>query len=407
MLWILNPIPFIVMETDSDGVAGDDSQRISPSSGALVSKRADSESLEALVRSRAISPDVAESAEHANFLASALSTALPPSSNTPESTDINPYPKVQDPGRSRRQSSLDALDYNAPTTKRRLQPRELDRAASTALPASITSTSSSRSCADGDDRIFTLRDSVPHDQTLQSQSMDHLDQYMPHLKNVWEYPLNHDRADLDCFDYYGNGFVSMHRHAFNGDLSSCQDAFAKEIIDDIPSDLKSRLLVVEDLSWTMIRILGECLSISPELFEEHLINSGWRDEVYKDAESDTWSTRDLVKDYMSIRWYRPTKGRAVRPDWQQSSEGCSKFESTKTPQKWDEEVPKGPTARRATVRPKMQKGSRSITVHHFAKPSVNIFRRDWEPDLGTESFSAWEERATVWKTQLLTCQFGE
>ena len=223
---------------------------------------------------------------------------------------------------------------------------------------------------------------------------------MPHLKNILKPPRSHDRADLDCFDYTSSGFFSMQRYAFDGNLGSCQDAFAKGILDDIPSDLKFRLLVVEDLSGKMIHILLKCLGISPEFFEEHLVNSGWRDEEYKDAESNTWCTRDLVKDYMSIKWHRPTKGRADRPNWLHSSQGSSKFESTKKTQKWEEKVSKESTAR-ATVK------ERNVAVHHFAEPAVNILRRDWEPDLDSESFSAWEERATVWRTQYLACQFGE
>ena len=269
------------MEPNGEGVAGDDKYCISPSSSALRSNKEDSErliSLEAITRS------AAEPTEHANSITPALSTAFLPSFNAPESTDSCLYPKVQDLGRRRSQSSLDALDNNPPTTNRRLQPGELDRAASTALPESVSSTSSSRNCTDGDDYIFTLTNSIPDDQALKSQSMDHqgrLKQYMPHLKNVWESPRSHDRAEMECFDYTNSGFFSMQRYTFNGDLDSCQDAFAGKIVDDIPSDLKFRLLVVEDLSGRMIHILGKCLNISPEFFKEHLINSGWRDEESK------------------------------------------------------------------------------------------------------------------------------
>lgn len=57
----------------------------------------------------------------------------------------------------------------------------------------------------------------------------------------------------------------------------------------------------------MISLLGGALHMSPEFFEEHMINSGWSGSSYGDAEADTWNTRSANKDYSSVNWYRPVQ----------------------------------------------------------------------------------------------------
>lgn len=80
-------------------------------------------------------------------------------------------------------------------------------------------------------------------------------------------------------------------------------------LSHIPSGVRQILIVVEDLSKQNIFGLGDHFGISPEFFEEHLLNSGYgfTEEHYNDPPSTTWPTAHLTKSHKSIKWYRPVK----------------------------------------------------------------------------------------------------
>ncbi len=84
-------------------------------------------------------------------------------------------------------------------------------------------------------------------------------------------------------------------------------AFQHKVLGNIPADVRLRMVLVEDLSEKTLSLLGGALHMSPEFFEEHLINSGWSAAGYGDVEADTWNTRGAIKDYTSISWYRPVQ----------------------------------------------------------------------------------------------------
>ena len=131
-------------------------------------------------------------------------------------------------------------------------------------------------------------------------------------------------------------------------------------------------------------MLGSCLHISPEFFQEHLISSAWHDNRYRDREAISWNTREFCKAHMSINWRRPIETRTSVP------EGNSQtvLSPAQTPGTWSEPV------------------SRNETVQHKTEPLVNIIRRPWEIEIDFTRLLTWEERATVWTSDFGACQIG-
>jgi hypothetical protein len=220
----------------------------------------------------------------------------------------------------------------------------------------------------------------------------------PHLRNVLS-EGRHKHVKLDCYDYTGSKLSS--RQTFSatefGEIRSEANVSLGHALRNPPAEpVQLRLLVAEDLSNTLMECLGSTLGINPEMFEEHLLNSGWRDGCYDDPESDTWITRDIVKDYTSIKWYRPVKRSLQRPN--SATDRKNLLNQSTQSLKWTEAVP---------VRP-----GKSFGVRHELKPSINILRRDWDLRTDTDiasfvnSSAAWEERATIWTRQFEACRIG-
>lgn len=207
--------------------------------------------------------------------------------------------------------------------------------------------------------------------------------YMPHLNNTSRDSRAHHRAGLQSFDYSGGKLVSENTHMLQPNTHSAKKDFARAMIDDVPAKVDYRLLVVNDLSDTLVHILGTCLGITPEFFEEHIVNSGWHDSSYHDRDPEQWNTQDLVKNYTSIRWHRPIDRRVPLP-WAP----YRLLDPLSTPDTGQEQL------------------SQTKRIIHRTEPLVNIIRRPWEARLEFGGFSAWEERATVWGTKIGNCHLG-
>ncbi|KAL9024614.1 MAG: hypothetical protein Q9180_007850, partial [Flavoplaca navasiana] len=207
--------------------------------------------------------------------------------------------------------------------------------------------------------------------------------YMPHLINVRKRSRAHHRAELRCLDFSVGHLlssksckleqdmtrseeihedVSVHLDTIASEaiprMSPSEEDFIRSFMDNIPSEVDRRVLIVEDLSDTLMYILGSCLNITPEVFEEHLLKSGWHDNTYEDREPDMWSTRNLTKNYVSIRWHRPIKGILSRPCEEQASEDLLTPQTT--PDSWEEN------------------SSPQRRILHSTDPAVNLLRRPWE-----------------------------
>lgn len=151
----------------------------------------------------------------------------------------------------------------------------------------------------------------------------------------------------------------------------------------IPANVKQRLLIVPDLAPQIINLLGNLFGFSPEVFEEHLINSGYKGAKYDDKPAHTWPTAKMKKSYASIKWYRPVQRLDEAP-----------FSNR------DLEVLLDPAQGRLRCAPDSAKDK------SMCQTQSNIFRSEWEmwtdPKTTTRDkrTSAWEERATVWSQKL-------
>lgn len=216
-----------------------------------------------------------------------------------------------------------------------------------------------------------------------SEEIQRLRKYMPHLNNVTKASRAHHRATFKCLDFSGGCLVSNEPRELAPATFKTETDFIQSLTGNIPSEVDHRLLLVDDLSDTLLSVLGNCLHITPEAFEEHLLNSGWHIHAYNDVETDLWTTRNLTKNYASMRWFRPIERRFPRP-YQERLPG-DLLDPSNIPDTWEER----PSPIRRLV--------------HSVHPLVNLLRRPWVGGIGSDSFSAWEERATVWDTNINGC----
>lgn len=162
-------------------------------------------------------------------------------------------------------------------------------------------------------------------------------------------------------------------------------------IRKVPDNCKQRIIIVEDLSPSLIGLLGATFQIPPHVFQEHLEGSGYRVALDQPIKSKAWQTLSSAQGYASITWYRPVlplipmnaKLRArlllnTSPSIRCIFEGCQRHN-----------IRLGTTA--------------------------NIWRRNLElcaepgtyhKGSNTEYPVGWEERATIFTTDINGCNFG-
>ena len=211
----------------------------------------------------------------------------------------------------------------------------------------------------------------------------------PHLINVGNQSKAHDRAHFESLDYNSGNLIATKTHLLGSTSSTASRAaedFTAAILNDVPANTDTRLLVVEDLSSKLINVLHTCLGVSLEFFEEHLLNTGWHSDEYYDIEPARWNaSSDFIKDYVSVKWFRPIRDEMTRSF---SEHGLQvELDPSRTPKEWEEKI------------------SDRTHISHSTQPLVNILRRPWYAKLRDHGgFSAWEERASVWSTQLGQCR---
>lgn len=67
----------------------------------------------------------------------------------------------------------------------------------------------------------------------------------------------------------------------------------------IPSDVHTRVILVEDLSPFLIELLGVTFQLNPEFFKCHLQGSKYNVRTKQEPASSTWKTRELTRRYTS------------------------------------------------------------------------------------------------------------
>ena len=238
-----------------------------------------------------------------------------------------------------------------------------------------------------------------HDATIEgppfAERVRQLGFVLPHLQNV-KHRSRQQKAALQCYDFSGRELTSVRHAAFRSEqfgFYTDDNMLLEQFLRLEPgAGVDLRLLVTDGLSLDLIELLGSALDISPEAFEEHLIDSGWRNGSSLDRPADTWITRDMVKDYVSVKWYRPVLKRLRKPETLEDRATLLEPRENKVPLTWVEEI-----------RDKIGKIHR---VHHSTSPLSNVIRKAWDihgdvaDAKSTQKAVAWEERATIWSRTL-------
>lgn len=167
----------------------------------------------------------------------------------------------------------------------------------------------------GKDSISNGPESAPSKApTVFREGLSHLSPLPPHLRNV-RHRSHRAQATLDCFDFSKGmmqSFKTFSNNSGSHDFSSDTGENLEIMLDNGGNfDLDTKLLVAEDLSSELIECLGSCLPINGEIFEEHLLDSGWRGSS-GDPGLETWTSHRLSKDYFSLSLLRPIKQKTIR-----------------------------------------------------------------------------------------------
>ncbi|KAJ6021627.1 Mg2+ transporter protein CorA-like/Zinc transport protein ZntB [Penicillium herquei] len=188
----------------------------------------------------------------------------------------------------------------------------------------------------------------------------------------------HEKASIIFYDYLHDGSVYSE---------------SIENVQDLPSlgnrsDLRQRLIVVEDLTKLIIDTLGMQFKINPEFFEEHLLNSGYSGSHFSQPSSKTWSTASLQKSYICMKWFRPV--------WRTPTYFSNRDLHDLLEDKTEHFTHRGALTTRA---------------------ETNIFRSEWDlwtdPEKTTrvKRECGWEEKVSIWSgsapSPCLNCQVGK
>ncbi|RDW77253.1 hypothetical protein BP6252_05306 [Coleophoma cylindrospora] len=156
-----------------------------------------------------------------------------------------------------------------------------------------------------------------------------------------------------------------------------------DVLRDIPTGCKQRLIVVEDLSPTTIELLGSLYGPNPEFFESHLLNSGYDGPNYDDQPAHEWPTSRMKRSYSCIKWHRPVRRLDMVPYSKQDLDDLLNPEYDRL--EYD------------------SSDSNDLLIY---RTETNIFRSEWEmwtdPDvtIKSERVCGWEERASIWSRKL-------
>jgi hypothetical protein len=170
----------------------------------------------------------------------------------------------------------------------------------------------------------------------------------------------------------------------------------------------SQAIFVCDLAPWLMDYLWRTFKISPEIFEEHLIQSGYSVSSYDDPDSSTWPTRFLRKQHVSLRWYSPVRRKDMEPrsmfarrklvganlSWDQrvdTAEGWPakrwhQLETTTNIFRQEWLLSAGPN------KPKMDSSTHDTDEESDPGYETDGEETDWRD--GTQAIAAWEERIT-------------
>lgn len=234
----------------------------------------------------------------------------------------------------------------------------------------------------------------PYPYTARLRELSH---QLPHIVNTPSASRN-ARINITILDYSGP-IVCRTEVLDDEDPKRVDYGPMREIICARSTGpfVDTRLLIVEDLSRPAIDLLGSTLDLSPEFFEEHLHRSGYQDGTQDDPMPQTWSTNNMEKNYVSLKWYRPVNR------WNQEPNSLAQRELLLEANQLT-----GIDLIEFYNRGRMTQ----VPLQYSIKPDTNIFRPEFsmatDPDgiIPKTAPCSWEERATACKVELNGLQCG-
>lgn len=233
------------------------------------------------------------------------------------------------------------------------------------------------------------------------QHVIRLSEYLPHLGSI----LHQHRSNSSCIDildYTMGGCSPQSAHSWDTSQVGALKELCDVLVKDIPPDINTRLIIVEDLTKDLISCLGIYLGINPQCFAEHLRDSGYRNNLFSEFDSQLWNTSALPNDYVSVKWYRPMYRRIQDPrTYARNALLDDSGIFFREPSEF---------FKKRKGRHKDSRSRKRITYRR--KAATNILRADWHigtnPDAETIKSSPFvlEERATVWAKQIDSCHVG-
>ncbi|KAH6843494.1 hypothetical protein B0I37DRAFT_218904 [Chaetomium sp. MPI-CAGE-AT-0009] len=184
---------------------------------------------------------------------------------------------------------------------------------------------------------------------------------MPHWRNVLELSRVKSSGSISLL-WFGHGIgIWDRRELASGSLcpGSLAEAFAPE-----PGGTASppQAVFVRDISSRIINTLGPTFNLSPETFEEHLVQSGYTALSYANPEPSTWPTRFLRRQQVSLQWFSVVLRKDMEP-----RDDFSRLQLLGDGLRWSRET-------------KLQGRAREVSLtrrHRELHTSTNIFRREW------------------------------
>jgi hypothetical protein len=229
-------------------------------------------------------------------------------------------------------------------------------------------------------------------QRVYQDMIARLTKHMSHLRNVYGNSCrNHRNGTVVCYNTLESGGPPVHHKRVDAEKWSQFGHLHREIAAlrlDRAREVRTRFILIEDLSPPLIEALGSVFWMNPEFFEVHLTDSGYRRESCHDPSLHTWNTHACSKNIVSVKWFRPVQRQYRKPKSAAEREKLVSKNDGTAYLRWlskdDEED--------------------DWTTENILSLNSNIFRPEWalaanpsELSLGEGSAfpGAWEERATI------------
>lgn len=184
---------------------------------------------------------------------------------------------------------------------------------------------------------------------------------IPHWRNVLS-PSRVNASGSILLLWFGPGTGILDRQELSSETLHPESLVERFTPD--PSGVASppQAVFVRDISSRIMNTLGPTFNLSPESFEEHLVQSGYTASSYLDPEPSTWPTRFLCKHQASLRWFSVVPRKDMEP-----RDEFSRCQLLADGLKWSRES--------------RQRGEAGEVVFirrsHELHTSTNIFRREW------------------------------